>query len=210
MSRPGRRFYRRAEIVVGYDEQVLQPREIAAARDAWRAPVPVRTMPFVRGQADLGAPLLITFGTLAVEAPPAEACRLLAAALRDAIRREPVVRDPRLRRVGVRPRRVMVRFDYRGVIVRGNVSADRTELVERALATLPELAAQAQTLIDALLDEPPEGRPGGTPGPRPTRPSLLVGRFDEFKAAWRIVEAHGYADHVWHRRLTDDAEPTDP
>jgi hypothetical protein len=140
-------------------------------------------MPFVRTEADAEAPLLITLGTVDAASPappPRQACELLAAALGDA---------------GLRPLRLMVRFDYRGVIVRGDVTAGDVDAVARALETVPGLAALARRAVDLALDRPP----APVLAPLPPGLHLLTGRFDEAAAAWRLSGAHGFADGVWHR-----------
>lgn len=165
---------------------MISPGAIAAARDAWRAAVPVRTMPFARSEADPEAPLLVTLGDAddGLDAPPAAACALLAAALLDA---------------RVYPLRLVVRFDYRGVIVRGDAAATDADGAGRALATVPRLAAMARGVVDAAGDEP-----HAAPTALPPGLHLLVARFDEAAGAWRLAAAHGFADRVWHRALDGD------
>ncbi|MDR7496981.1 MAG: hypothetical protein QN174_08485 [Armatimonadota bacterium] len=169
---------------------MIAPRAIAAVRDAWHAAVPVRTMPFARDEADPEAPLLVTFGDAddGLEAPPVEACALLAAALADA---------------RGRPLRLMVRFDYRGVIVRGDVAARGADAAGRAVATVPALAALVRDVVSGALDRPHATSPAALPPGL----QLLTARFDEGAGAWQVTAAHGFADGVWHRTLADAPEP---
>ncbi len=174
-SRPFRRqFHRPAEVVIGYDEGVLDSQTIGMARDRWGGSATVRTMPFLRAEADPAAPLLVTFGEIDAglpASPPADACDMLARALLEA---------------GVRPLRLMVRFDYRGVIVRGDAQGHDEAAIALALRLVPTLASMARDTIDQAL-------PNGT--------QLITAAFDVRVGQWVLGDAHGFGDRVWRKRL---------
>jgi hypothetical protein len=170
-----RRFYRPAEVVIGYDETVVDAKTVAMARDRWTGGPAVRTMPFRRAQADATAPLLVTFGSAEGDrppsAPPREACAMLARALREA---------------RAHPLRVMVRLDYRGVIVRGDVRAPNEVTLISALQQVPALASVAREAVDGAL-------PDGT--------HLITAAFSSPTGRWGLERAHGFAGTVWRKRF---------
>ncbi|MDR7523279.1 MAG: hypothetical protein QN168_12545 [Armatimonadota bacterium] len=177
MARRGifrRLFYRPAEIVIGYDEGVLDARAVGAVRALWSGVTPVRTMPFRRTESDPAAPLLVTFGdvTARLPAPPPRAvCAALARSLAEA---------------GLQPLRLMVRMDYRGIIVRGDVDASLEEPVAAALEHIAELAALAKEAVDHAL---PEGA------------ELLMATYDVQTGHWVLREARGYRGTMWRKQF---------
>ncbi len=173
-----RQFHRPAEVVIGYDEGVLDSQTIGMARDRWSGGATVRTMPFLRAETDPAAPLLVTFGEIDAglpEGPPGDACDTLARALLEA---------------GVRPLRLMVRFDYRGIIVRGDAQGHDEAAIALALRLVPALASIARDAIDQPL-------PDGT--------QLITAAFDVRAGQWVLADAHGFRDRVWRKRLDPQA-----
>jgi len=183
-TRLRRLFYRPDELVVGYDEGVLQPQDIRRVRDI--APIPLRTMPFRRGEPDPGAPVLLTLGSFGgredlsvLEALGSEqwreVWRRIAGALAAAV-------QP--------PLRTMVRFNYRRVIIRGDVQAATPEDLINALTQLPLLAKSA---VEAAEGLPPETQ-------------LLTARFDPQAGQWILESAYGYQGRKWVRRFDSARE----
>jgi len=58
-----RRFHQTDGVVLGYDEAAFPRAAVQTVRDAWRARLPARTMPFRRADAAAPAALLVSLGT---------------------------------------------------------------------------------------------------------------------------------------------------
>jgi hypothetical protein len=179
-----RLFHRPSEIVIGYDEQIVAPSALRAAREAWGGDVPVRTMPFNRVEADPTSALMITLGEVGDGerwVPSRAACGAIASALGAAT---------------AAPWRFGVRFDHRGVIVRGAAETRAPMSLAAALLALPTLAADARAAIDQWPDEGLH---------------LITAQWnDETRGHWVLGPAHGFKGTKWVKALGSGADTDVP
>ena len=170
-----RHFHRPSEIVIGYDEQVLAADALRKVRDAWGGDTPVRTMAFNRAEPDPANAMMVALGDVdvgGVQAPARVACEMLASALAEATKA---------------PWRFGVRFDHRGVIVRGAVVARATESIIASLLGLPMLANEAVAVIDRWSEDGLH---------------LLTAAWDDTGGRWVLGAAHGFKGDKWMKMLS--------
>ncbi|MBI4277369.1 MAG: hypothetical protein HY660_02835 [Armatimonadetes bacterium] len=180
-----RLFHRPGETVVGYDDRLLRPDDMRRLREL--APGPLRTMPFGRGEADLAAPLLLTFGRIE-RAEDVAALRVLSGERwREVWNHLAAVLAGAAGAAGAGAGglRVTVRFDYGHLIVRGDVRAAEPADVVEALARLPDLAESVAGVAAGL----PDGA------------QLLTARYEPAGGAWVLREAHGFRGRKWVQSL---------
>ncbi len=173
-----RRFHQTKGVVLGYDETAFPQAAVQALRDAWRAQLPARTMPFLRADAQAPAALLVSLGTFPDFTALAELGRRLGSREFAACRKAVADMFANSRK---RPVEFQFRCDVGKTIVRGRFVPARPLEAELALCALELLATE---LVRVGL---------------PDETSLVEARYDGVR--WIPERAHGL-DRTLGRRRT--------
>lgn len=164
-----RRFHQPNGVVLGYDEAAFSRAGVQALREAWRARLAARTMPFLRADRAAPAALLVSFGTF----PDFGALAALGRRLQSeefAPARWAVVEL--FKESHKKPVEFQFRCDVGGAILRGRFVPTEPAELNAALCGLEALAAELSRV----------GLPEQT--------SLVEARYEEGR--WAVERAHGF------------------